>query len=115
MTRGLREMEDACRHVRDELCRERLGRTNLAALEAEMAAMAEDRELGLKDAQRRGETPDNMALAVAAMQAVNGSLEWARMFRRHATLNERREQLQMGLHGAVGVLGLLRRREKLQV
>lgn len=109
--RAASELEETGRRIELQLRREHLTRLDLSGLEAELHDMLAELNQWLAETlDRRGSTPD-LVLASAALRALEDSTEWARCYRKHAPLGERREHIASGLQGALGAIGLVRRAE----
>jgi hypothetical protein len=109
------QLEKMLLAVEHGLQREHLDRLELSELEGALAIVADELDRRLKQATGHlGRTPD-LVLARAAMSALSDSVDWARRYRKHAPLRERRERIAGGLQGAEGALNLLRRAGELDV
>jgi hypothetical protein len=107
-------MEERCVAIQRELRRDRLGRRELSGFERDLEWLLDELALRWRNlAAELGPTPE-VRLAQAALRALEESVRWARSFRKHAPLRERRERIERGLEGAAGAALLLRRVESLR-
>jgi hypothetical protein len=83
---------------------DRLDRAELSRLETQLAGLIDSLQACIDDAAHRSGPTTNVRLAGTALRAVKESAQWARMYRKHAPLQQRRERLQMGVQGALGVV-----------
>jgi hypothetical protein len=104
-----------CAAVQRGLRGERLTRRELSDCEHGLERVLAVVEPRWTTAERAlGPTPE-VRLGGAAVNALAESVSWARRFRKHAPLRERRERIELGLQGALGAITLMGRIEALLV
>lgn len=101
------QVRELSRRIERVLGTDHLNRAELSLLEAQLAALVDDLQACVDAAAHYTGSTTDVRLAGTALLAVKESAQWARMYRKHAPLRQRRERLQMGVEGALGVVSSL--------
>jgi hypothetical protein len=102
------ELHADCDRMRRQLIRYPLSRRELSDLERALADLAAELAPMVRAARAQDGLTPAVKLAAAGLTAAEESSSWARMYRKHAPLAQRREYISVGLEGAIGVLLALR-------
>jgi hypothetical protein len=103
------QIEEVCEWVESRLRDEHLGRRDLSEMESALGTVRDEarRQVGAAETVH-GQSPD-VVLAQSAVRAMDEALDWLQIYRRFATLAERRERIDYARWTALGAIRLLKR------